>query len=62
MDSLPSDQFMRSYNPPITEDADSDRVQEEKRNVSVTAFLYATKKEADNDYHMILGAGQVPDT
>ena len=57
LDSLPSDQFMRSYNPPITEDADSDRVQEEKRNVSVTAFLYATKKEADNDYHMILGAG-----
>ncbi|HZY85558.1 MAG TPA: hypothetical protein VFE78_12060 [Gemmataceae bacterium] len=31
------------------------RVAEEKRNVTVKAFLYATKKEADNDYHLLLG-------
>ncbi|HLN30205.1 MAG TPA: hypothetical protein VK395_20850 [Gemmataceae bacterium] len=33
----------------------SPRVNEEKRNVSVRAFLYATKKEGDNDYHLLIG-------
>lgn len=34
---------------------DSDRVAAEKRNVRVRAFLYAFKKESDNDYHVIIG-------
>jgi hypothetical protein len=61
LESLPKDSDMLNHDPEITEDADSDRVDEEKRNVTVPAFLYATKKEADNDYHLILGtndAGQ----
>jgi hypothetical protein len=33
----------------------SPRVTEEKRNVTVQAFLYATKKETDNDFHLLLG-------
>jgi hypothetical protein len=31
------------------------RLPEEQRNVKVNAFLYATKKEADNDFHMLIG-------
>ena len=27
----------------------------ERRNVTVTAFLYATKKETDNDFHLLIG-------
>jgi hypothetical protein len=39
----------------IKRDATSGRVQQEKRNVKVQAFLYASSKEADNDFHMIIG-------
>lgn len=35
--------------------ATSNRVQQEQRNVHVKAFLYASSKEADNDFHMIVG-------
>ena len=35
--------------------ASSDRVDEEKRNVRVKAFLYAASREDDNDYHLIIG-------
>ena len=35
--------------------ASSARAPEEQRVVSVTAFLYATKKEADNDFHLLIG-------
>ena len=35
--------------------ANSDRVDEEKRNVRVKAFLYAASREDDNDYHLIIG-------
>jgi hypothetical protein len=52
--TLESDQVMAS-NPNITKASDSDRVEEEMRNVTVSAFLYAFKKEADNDYHVIIG-------
>jgi hypothetical protein len=45
-----SDQTMRDKIAP-----NSPRVDEEKRNVNVKAFLYATKKESDNDYHLLLG-------
>lgn len=53
--SLPDDEAMLNHNPPITEDEGSDRVDEEERNVSIACYLFATKKEADNDYHLILG-------
>jgi hypothetical protein len=32
-----------------------DRVKQEKRNVTVKAWIYAFRKESDNDYHVILG-------
>src|SRR5262249_38046941 len=34
---------------------DVDRVQQEQKNVTVTAYIYAFRKESDNDYHVILG-------
>jgi hypothetical protein len=55
IETLPKDTIMEHHQPPITKDKDSDRVTEEQRNVTVNAFLYALRKEADNDYHMILG-------
>jgi hypothetical protein len=33
----------------------SPRSPEEERNVTVTAFLYATKKETDDDFHVLIG-------
>jgi hypothetical protein len=39
----------------ISKDADSDRVEEEERNVRVRAFLYAASLENDNDFHLIIG-------
>jgi len=33
----------------------SPRATEEQRNATVTAFLYATKKESDNDFHLLIG-------
>ena len=38
-----------------TLNADSPRAPQERRNVTVTAFLYATKKETDNDFHLLIG-------
>jgi hypothetical protein len=39
----------------IPTDAKSNRVDEEKRNVRLEAFIYAASVEDDNDYHLILG-------
>jgi len=39
----------------ISVEADSDRVDEENRNVRVRAFLYAASMEDDNDFHLIIG-------
>jgi hypothetical protein len=39
----------------IPDDRDSDRVEEEQRNVSVRAFIYAASRENDNDFHVIIG-------
>jgi hypothetical protein len=39
----------------IGNEPDVKRVAEEKRNVRVNAFIYAFRKEDDNDYHVILG-------
>jgi hypothetical protein len=40
----------------ITRSTDT-RVDAEKRNVRVTGFIHAFKKEGDNDYHVIFGDG-----
>lgn len=55
LDTLPSDEEMLSYDPRI--DRDTPRVREETRNVGVCAYIYGTKSEADNDYHIIIGDG-----
>ena len=53
--SLVPDAKMIAHNPPITTTAASNRVKEEQRNVHVTAFMYAASREADNDFHLIIG-------
>jgi hypothetical protein len=53
--TLPDDDFMRNQHMPrISKDQNSGRVDEEQRNVAVVAYLVASKKENDNDYHLIL--------
>ncbi|MBZ5680278.1 MAG: hypothetical protein LAO24_09255 [Acidobacteriia bacterium] len=39
----------------ISTSATSNRVAQEKRNVHVTGFLFAASREADNDFHLIVG-------
>jgi len=51
LDSLKDDDTM----PHISTAADSDRIDVERRNVRVRAFLYAASREKDNDYHVIIG-------
>jgi hypothetical protein len=53
--NLPADAVMQKHDPLITRDTNFDRVAEEKRNVRVTAFIYALSHEADNDFHVIIG-------
>jgi hypothetical protein len=53
--SLPADESMIHHHPAITDTANSGRVSEEQRNVQVRAFLYAASREADNDFHLIIG-------
>src|SRR5262249_45021057 len=55
IESVPSKSKMVHHHPPITTDSDSSRVQEEERNVRITAFLYAASRENDNDFHLIVG-------
>src|SRR5258708_249990 len=49
------DEQMRSHQPPITTSPTPTRVAEEQKNVSLNGFVLAVKKEADNDYHLIVG-------
>lgn len=49
--SLPSDEDMTAK---TQKNWDFDRVDDEKRNVRVTAYLFAVHKESDNDFHLIL--------
>lgn len=58
--SLPRDSEMTAKG--ISDDAASDRVEEERRNIAVMSWLYAAKKEEDNDYHIIIGTepGETP--
>jgi hypothetical protein len=46
------DSYMQSKG--ISKDRESDRIDEEKRIVSVDAYICAAKKESDNDFHVIL--------
>ena len=55
IETLPTEEGMISHQPPITTDAASGRVDEEKRNVHIRAFLYAASREDDNDFHLIVG-------
>lgn len=41
--------------PDISTAKNNNRVEEERRNVKVVAFLYAASREDDNDYHLIIG-------
>jgi hypothetical protein len=55
-ESLPSEQTMKDLHIPFGAGSqNSDRVEQEKRNVTVTAFLYAYSRQNDNDYHLIVG-------
>jgi hypothetical protein len=51
--SLPTVDTMVKLN--ISTAASSTRVRQENRNVQVTGFLYAASREADNDFHLIVG-------
>ena len=53
--SLAPEGTMKDHKPKIGTGPTSKRVKEEERNVHVRAFLYAAKREADNDFHLILG-------
>jgi hypothetical protein len=53
--SLVPDAKMIAHQPIIGTGATSKRVKEEERNIHVTAFMYAASREADNDFHLIIG-------
>lgn len=53
--SLAPESDMKNHKPPITTVATSNRVKEEKRNIQVSAFIYAASREDDNDFHLIVG-------
>lgn len=55
IDGLPAHEAMVEREPKIGDGAESGRVEEERRNVGVRAFLYAASREDDNDYHLIVG-------
>jgi hypothetical protein len=55
--TLPTDEYMRRYEPPISRESDSQRVTEENQNVTVnTAYIFVLYRESDNDYHIIVGS------
>ena len=54
--TLPPKSDMMEHDPQIVaRDPDSERVEEEQRNVRLRAFLYAASRENDNDFHLIVG-------
>ena len=53
--SLPSIDAMKKLKISIA--ATSGRVKQEMRNFKVAGFLYAASREADNDFHLIVGTG-----
>lgn len=61
IETLPEHDEMVNRDPRITTDRNSNRVDEEKRNVLVRAFLYAASRENDNDFHLIIGRDPAAD-
>lgn len=55
IESLPAESAMINHQPKIGRDKKSGRVEEEKRNVRVRAWIYAASRENDNDFHLIVG-------
>jgi hypothetical protein len=55
INSLAPEDAMKKHKPKIGTGATSNRVKEEERNVHVKAFMYAASREADNDFHLIIG-------
>ena len=53
--TLPTKEDMIQHDPPIKDNASSARVDEEERNIVVSAFLFAASREDDNDFHLIVG-------
>ena len=53
--ALPADTAMVHHVPLIGTSSTSGRVTEEQRNIHVVGFLYAASREADNDFHLIVG-------
>jgi hypothetical protein len=53
--TLPAHDAMKNRKPKISKGRDSKRVKEERRNVRVSAFIYAASSEEDNDFHLIIG-------
>jgi len=53
LDSLPSHTAMKKLK--ISTKANSNRVAQEKKNAGLDAWLYAASREADNDFHLIIG-------
>ena len=53
INSLPTVDSMVKLRIPTT--TNSNRVQQENRNVHVSGFLFAASREADNDFHLIVG-------
>jgi hypothetical protein len=53
--SLTPDSKMIAHKPTIGTGPTSNRVKEEERNIHVAAFMYAASREADNDFHLIIG-------
>jgi hypothetical protein len=51
--TLPAHDVMAKLKIPLG--SNSGRVKQEQRNVRVTGFLYAASREADNDFHLIVG-------
>lgn len=54
VETLIEDELMQERQPPIARGARPTQV-EELRNVRVKAYIFATVREDDNDYHVILG-------
>ena len=52
--TLPAHRKMATH-PDISTKPTNNRVEQERRNVRVSAFLYAASMEDDNDYHLIVG-------
>jgi hypothetical protein len=53
LDSLPPNDEMLGMM--IAHTPTTNRVKKEQRNVRVKGYIYAFKKEADNDYHVVIG-------